>query len=163
MTKGKKGDKGDKMLRAKQALAAEEKVAKAQTGSGAADSKVAVSTDEHQKEDGDGSAQPKKKRKKEKADKSDPSYRTSGDTRGPKVISKKALGLLPKQGFQGMDTAEDRKDDLEDYEPDDGEKIGTGQEAQNQQSGSRQNSADGGELEEAMMLYKTPSKATHPR
>ena len=162
MAKGNKGDKGDK-LRATQALAAATKVAKAQTVPGAADSKVAVSTrgtDEHQKEDGDGSVQPKKKRKKEKADKADPSYRTSGDTRGPKVISKKAQGLLPKPMFQGMDIEADREDD-DDYNPDEAEEIGTEQEAQNQQSDSRQNTT-----ENKLVPYdqtQTPSKATLPR
>ena len=69
-------------------------------------------------------------------------------------------GLLAKKGdFVGMDSEADREDDR-DYEPDDdGDKIGTEQEAQNQQSGNSQNPAENQQL----VLFQTPPKATHAR
>ena len=48
----------------------------------------------------------------------------------------------PKQGFQGMDTEPDSKEDDGDYNPDEAEEIGTEQEDHKQQSGNRQNSVD---------------------
>ena len=62
--------------------------------------------------------------------------------------------------FQGMDSEKDREDD-DDYNPDEAEEIGTEQEAQNQQSDSRQNTT-----ENKLVPYdqtQTPSKATLPR
>ena len=141
MARSKKGgDKGDK-LRAAEALAAAEKVAKTQTGSGAADSK----TDKRQQEDSSDDGKPLKKVKMV-ASKAQLGYRPNPEEIRVKQTARKTLvkqGLLPKKGdFEGMDSEADREDDR-DYEPgDDGDKIGTEQEAQNQQSGNSQNPAE---------------------
>jgi hypothetical protein len=140
MAKGTGSDKGKK-LRAERARAAAEKVAEAQAVPGAGDSKIG----KRQNEDSDDGEVAKKKQKqtKQTARKAEEGYRNpGGDKLRVKQTAKKALGLLPKQGFQGMDTEPDSKEDDGDYNPDEAEEIGTEQEDHKQQSGNRQNSVD---------------------
>ena len=158
MTKGKKGDKGDK-LRATQALADAEKVAKAQTGPGASDSE----TEKRQNEDSSNGGKPLKQRKMVAA-KAQLDYRANPEDLRVKQTAKKRQGIAPgvkdgtygTEGYAGMDIDQDSKGNDGDYDPNSGEE----QEPQKQQSGSSQNTA-----ESKLVPYQTqtPLKATHQR
>jgi len=160
MGKSKKGgDKGDR-LRAAEALAAAEKEKAAKALAAKAQK---VPGEKRQQEDSSDDGKPSKK-VKQVAAKAKVGYRVNPEALREKQTAKKTLvkqGLLPKKGdFEGMDSEADREDDR-DYNPDDGEEIGTEQEAQNQQPDSRQDTA-----ENKLVPYdqtQTPSKATLPR
>jgi hypothetical protein len=160
MARGNGGDKGSK-IRAERALAEAEKGAEAQNGAGAADSK----TEKRQKEDSN-DGKPSKKLK-QVANKAKQGYRVKPKELREKQISKKSLGVAPgvrdgtygTNGFQGMESERESKEDLDEYVPEEGEKIGTNRNAHKEQSGNRQNSADNLSL----VPYKTPEKVTHPR
>jgi len=162
MVKG--SDKG-KRLRAERARADAEKVAEAEKEKAA--KAQTVPGEKRQKEDSSNDGKPSKK-VKQVADKAKVGYRVNPEALREKQVSKKTQGIAPgvkdgtygTEGYAGLDTEADREDDR-DYNPDDGEEIGTEQEAQNHQSDSRQNTT-----ENKLVPYdqtQTPSKATLPR
>jgi hypothetical protein len=98
------------------------------------------------------------------ADKAQLGYRANPEDLRVKQTAKKSQGIAPgvkdgtygTEGYEGMDIEQDSKGNDGDYDPDNVEE----QEAQKQQSGSRQNTA-----ENKLVPYQTqtPSKATHQR
>ena len=158
MVKG--SDKG-KRLRAERARADAEALAAAEKEKAAKAQKVPG--EKRQKEDSSNDGKPSKK-VKQVADKAKVGYRVNPEALREKQVSKKTQGIAPgvkdgtygTEGYAGMDIDQDSKGNGGDYDPNSGEE----QEAQKQQSGSRQNTA-----ENKLVPYQTqtPLKATHQR